>query len=145
MACNYSNKFFPLVKMMANRFEDREVLKAKFAELFTNPDDAMADVEGKITFATEKKETVVKEPVKLNTRQATISVQSGGSVASAYLGRSDAYSTMIKNFRRNILELSRIKIDFETKQVNRRGLGLALTCYFRDNASTQNLVFLRYF
>ena len=116
MACNYSNKFLPLVQSIARRLEGNlPALEAELANLFTNPEVALADVKGQVTFASEQKDKpVIKEPIKINTRQATIGVQSGSSIASAYLGRSDAYSTMIKDFRRKILEMARIKINFET-------------------------------
>lgn len=121
MACNYSNKFLPLVLSMAESFEgNEEAFKAHLAGLFTNPEVAIQDAAGLITFESEVKEqksTDHKAPVRLNTRQATIGVQSGSSISSAYLGRSDAYSEMIKNFRRKILELSRIQIDFTTGSV----------------------------
>ena len=121
MACNYSNKFLPLVLSMAESFEgNEEAFKAHLAGLFTNPEVAIQDAAGLITFESEVKEqksTDHKAPVRLNTRQATIGVQGGSSISSAYLGRSDAYSEMIKNFRRKILELSRIQIDFTTGSV----------------------------
>jgi hypothetical protein len=119
MACNYSNKFLPLVQSIARRLEGNlPALEAELANLFTNPEVALADVKGQVTFASEQKDKpVIKEPIKINTRQATIGVQSGSSISSAYLGRSDAYSEMIKNFRRKILELSRIQIDFTTGSV----------------------------
>ena len=121
MACNYSNKFLPLVLSMAKSFEgNEEAFKAHLASLFTNPEVAIQDAAGLITFESEvreQKSTDHKAPVRLNTRQATIGVQGGSSISSAYLGRSDAYSEMIKNFRRKILELSRIQIDFTTGSV----------------------------
>ena len=122
MACNYSNKFLPLVLNLASGFEGtKEVFEAQLAELFTNPETAIADLEGKITFASEQKEqreTNSRAPIRLNTKQATIGVQEGSSISSAFLGRSDAYSEMIKNFRRKMLELSRLKIDFESGSVD---------------------------
>ena len=121
MACNYSNKFLPLVMNIASNFKGtKDALEVELANLFTNPGAAIADIEGKIVFAseqTEQKNTNHNAPVRLNTRQATIGVQEGSNIASAFLGRSDAYSEMVKNFRRKILELSRIKIDFKEKRV----------------------------
>ncbi len=121
MACNYSNKFLPLVISIAESVEwNKDLLNAELAKLFENPDVAMQDAEGLITFTSEQEEqksTETRAPKRLNTKQATIGVKSGSSISSAYLGRSDAYSEMIKNFRRKVLEFARIKIDFNTGDV----------------------------
>lgn len=121
MACNYSNKFLPLVMNIARRVgADTNLLRAELAKFFSDPDTAMQDLQGLVTFESvreEQKNTNNNAPVKLNTKQAKIGTKEGGSISSAYLGRSNAYAEMIKNFRRSMLELSRIKMNFETGEV----------------------------
>ena len=55
MACNYSNKFLPLVISIAESVEwNKDLLNAELTKLFENPDVAMQDAEGLITFTSEQ-------------------------------------------------------------------------------------------
>jgi hypothetical protein len=51
---------------------------------------------------------------RLNQRQTKIVNEIPNDISGAYFGNSEGYTRMLKNFKREMIERSRIKVDFET-------------------------------
>lgn len=116
MACNYSSKFLPLIEYNKRMLlpHDPEGFHAFIVNSFNDDPNVIYKAINMPPYVKEIKKT--KEVVKVNTKQAFI-VAEESNVNSAYLGRSDAYTSMINQFRKKILEFARIQINFNTGEV----------------------------
>lgn len=116
MACNYSSKFLPLVEYNKRMLlpHDPEGFHAFIVNSFNDDPDVIYKAISMPPYVKETKKT--KEIVKVNTKQAFI-VAEESNVNSAYLGRSDAYTSMVNQFRKKMLEFARIQINFNTGEV----------------------------
>ena len=116
MACNYSSKFLPLIEYNKRMLlpHDPEGFHAFIVNSFNDDPDVIYKAINMPPYVKETKKT--KEVVKVNTKQAFI-VAEESNVNSAYLGRSDAYTSMVNQFRKKILEFARIQINFNTGEV----------------------------
>lgn len=116
MACNYSSKFLPLIEYNKRMLlpHDPEGFHAFIVNSFNDDPNVIYKAVNMPPYVKETKKT--KEVVKINTKQAFI-VTEESNVNSAYLGRSDAYTSMVNQFRKKMLEFARIQIDFNTGEV----------------------------
>lgn len=116
MACNYSSKFLPLIEYNKRMLlpHDPEGFHAFIVNSFNDDPNVIYKAINMPPYVKETKKT--KEVVKINTKQAFI-VAEESNVNSAYLGRSDAYTSMVNQFRKKMLEFARIQVDFNTGEV----------------------------
>lgn len=109
--CHYSGKYEPL-------------LKWKLAEL--GSDEFMIYVENNFEDASNVYNKFVRDggsnppsptddgPQKLNQRQTKIVIDIPNDLAGAYFGNTTGYNNMLKTFKREMIERSRMKVDFNT-------------------------------
>lgn len=116
MACNYSSKFLPLIEYNKRMLlpHDPEGFHAFIVNSFNDDPNVIYKAMNMPPYVKEIKKT--KEVVKVNTKQAFI-VAEESNVNSAYLGRSDAYTSMVNQFRKRMLEFARVQVDFNTGEV----------------------------
>lgn len=121
--CQFSPKFIPLVKTWAQTKTDPEFIQL-LDQFFENAEDVynqfkivtetpIGTVVGEISPNTEQ-EIVPVEVVELSKSDARV-VTTTDTVSGLYVGRTEAKKRMLKRFKREMLERSRIKMSEDGK------------------------------
>lgn len=112
--CYYSGKFEPLVKWKRAELDD----DAFMIYLEENFEDAPNVFNLFARSGGSNVPTSTDEGAqRLNQRQTKIVNEIPNDISGAYFGNSEGYTRMLKNFKREMIERSRIKVDFETGDV----------------------------
>lgn len=112
--CYYSGKFEPLVKWKRAELDDDAFmiyLEENFEDA-PNVFNLFARSGGSNAPASTD-----EGAQRLNQRQTKIVNEIPNDISGAYFGNSEGYTRMLKNFKREMIERSRIKVDFETGDV----------------------------